>query len=151
MPMMPLDGWKKHSMDNRKSHAIEKGFTLIEVLVALAVIALSLAAFSNATMSASNKASWMNDKTFAHWVAANKMAELQLADKWPDTGTKTGETELAGRAWQWESTIQKTEEKDMRRVDIRVRKPEDDKETNLILLSGFIANHQTPQNNTLGN
>lgn len=117
----------------------QRGFTLIEVLVALAVIALALAAFSTATMSASNQTGWLSDKTFAHWVAMNKMAELQLEEKWPATGSTTGDTEMAGRTWAWETTISKTEEKAMRRIDIRVRKPADDKDTSLVLLSGFLG------------
>ncbi len=119
--------------------ALQKGFTLIEVMVALTVLALALAALIEASSLIGRNTAWINDKTFAHWVAMNKMAEYQLQPEWPSTGTNSGDATMGDREWEWDSTINKTEDSDLRRIDIRVRKPGDDKDSSLVLITGFIG------------
>ena len=55
-----------------------RGFTLLEVLVALAVIAIALASIIKAVGTGAANASYLRDKTFAHWVAANRLAQMQI-------------------------------------------------------------------------
>lgn len=97
------------------------GFTLLEVLVALAVLAIAMGAIMSAITQSVNTIGALRDQTFAGWVALNKVNEwlLDHAD-WPDEGTRKGETELANRVWRWEARFAKTDDPDMRRLEVTV-------------------------------
>lgn len=114
------------------------GFSLIEVVIALAVLAIALSALIDSAGSATANTAHLQDKTFAHWVAMNQMAEFRLGKEWPKTGVKKGKAEMASREWVWEATTQATAEKSMRRIDIRIRRPGDPKDTSITLLTGFL-------------
>lgn len=115
------------------------GFSLIEVVIALAIIAIAMGALINSTSSATNNTLHMQEKTLAHWVAMNKMAELQLSGEWPSLGKKEGKAELGDREWEWITEVIGTELNEIRRVDIRVRRKGDPKDTSLELVSGFFG------------
>lgn len=116
------------------------GFTLLEVLVALAVLALALAAIIEAGGGYAANQVYMRDRVMAHWVARNLLAEKQIRKEWPGIGKSTGEEEMAGRNWAWRIKVSQTEDEDLRRLDIEVR-PEDheDDESPLASLAGFLA------------
>lgn len=116
----------------------QRGFTLLEVMVALAVIAFSLAAAVGAVTSNTRNASGLQQRSYAHWVAMNKMAELHVTDKWPSTRTSKGSTLMARHEWFWEMKVSKTEIESMRRVEIAVKADEDD-ENALVTLTGFVG------------
>lgn len=97
------------------------GFTLLEVLVALAIVTVGMAALLSALSSAADSASYLRDKTFAEWVALNHISEVRLALQRPTKGKSDGETELAGRQWRWEQEVLETEVKGILRVDVSVR------------------------------
>ncbi|HBX55186.1 MAG TPA: type II secretion system protein GspI, partial [Pseudomonas sp.] len=86
------------------------GFTLLEVLVALAIFALVAASVLTASARSLQTAARLEDKTLAMWIADNRLTELQLADTPPGDGRDQGELEFAGRRWQWQSEIQATSE-----------------------------------------
>ena len=116
-----------------------KGFTLLEVLVATTVIAIALAAIIRLSAMSSSNLAHLRDKTFAHWVAMNQMAELQASDSYPAIGRSSGEEEMAGREWYWTMEVQKTPDKDLRRVEIKVRLEEDRDAPSLTVLTGFFT------------
>lgn len=118
----------------------QSGFTLIEVIVALFILAMAMAAVLSSVGNISDQTRIMEEKTFAHWVATNKMAEYHYETNWLRPGTSNGDAEMAGREWVWETTVTDTEEEDMRRVDIRVAPADADKDTFTTLLTGFITN-----------
>ena len=124
----------------RKSPERSKGFTLLEVLVALAVIAFSLAAAASAVSGNARNASGLQQRTYAHWVAMNRMAELHVYNKWPSVGTTKGSDLMARHEWFWAIKVTKTPDKKdlVRRVDIMVRPSEDD-ESPLVTLTGFVG------------
>lgn len=130
----------KANFIRRQSHVCCKGFTLLEVLVALAVIAFSLAAAASAVSGNARNASGLQQRTYAHWVAMNKMAELHVGKKWPSIKTIKGSSLMARHEWFWAIKVSKTPDKEdlVRRVDISVRADEDD-ETSLVTLTGFVA------------
>ncbi len=64
----------------------QRGFTLIEVLVALAIVAIGMAALLSALSSSADSASYLRDKTFAEWVALNRIEEVRLASAMPQEG-----------------------------------------------------------------
>jgi general secretion pathway protein I len=126
-----------------RSHSHQPGFSLLEVMIALAVLAISLSALIDSAGSAAANTAHLQDKTFAHWVAMNQMAELRLSKQWPKTGTTKGEAEMVGQKWIWETTTQKTPEKTMRRIDIRIRRPADPKDSSITMLTGFLRQPDT--------
>mgnify|MGYP001825921208 CR=1 FL=1 len=84
------------------------GFTLLEVLVALAVLAIAMGAVIKVSATNSSNAAYLKEKTIAHWVAMNKVNELRLTDDWPSIGTKKDTEIMAGEEWRWQMKISKT-------------------------------------------
>ena len=99
------------------------GFTLLEVLVALAIIAIALGAFIKAGGDSARNLAYLQEKTYADWVAMNRAAELRLARTWPAVGESNGDSTMAGRKWHWEVTVSGTFDPDVRRADIDVGPP----------------------------
>jgi general secretion pathway protein I len=99
-----------------------KGFTLVEVLVALAVVAIALGALIKAGADVSANSVYLRDKTFAHWVALNLVAEQRLRADWPALGSSNGMTEFAGREWRWEQVVENTGDGDIRRLLVGVER-----------------------------
>lgn len=122
-----------------------RGFTLLEVLVALGIFALVAASVLSATARSLQTAARLEDKTFALWLADNRMQELQLAETSPDDGSQKGEETYAGRRWLWQSQVQATSDPGMHRVTIWVAlRPESGlrgkvEEQALVTLSGFLG------------
>ncbi len=98
-----------------------RGFTLLEVMVAMAVIAIGLGAIITEASRNINNASLLRDMTLAHWVATNKVVEIQVENEWPGAGTDTGDVEMAGRDWHWTVKIINTPDERVRRMDVEVR------------------------------
>lgn len=97
-----------------------RGFTLMEVLVALGVLAIAMAAITSATGTGASNAAHLRERTLAHWVAMNKVMELQLSREWASPGETKGTYEMANREWRWEVKVSDTEEEAVRRVDVEV-------------------------------
>jgi general secretion pathway protein I len=120
------------------------GFTLLEVLVALAIFALVAASVLTASARSVRTAAQLEAKTLAMWVADNRLTELQLAEAPPADGRDQGQVEFAGRRWLWQSEIQATSEPSMRRVTLWVAAEQrgaagDLRERALVSLSGFLG------------
>lgn len=109
-------------------------------MVALAVIALALAAATTAVSGNIRNASGLQQRTYAHWVAMNKLAEMQLVKQWPSTKTTKGSSLMARQEWYWSTKVTKTPDGFdlIRKVDVMVRLDEDD-ESPLVTLTGFIG------------
>ena len=122
-----------------------RGFTLLEVLVALAIFAVVAASVLSASARSLKTAARLEDKTFATWLADNRMQELQLADVPPGEGREQGEESYAGRRWLWQREVQATSEPEMLRVTVRVAlRPERGlqgqiEDHALVTLSGFVG------------
>lgn len=120
----------------------QQGFTLIEVLAAVAVLALALGAcIAGASQYAAN-ASYLRDKAVASWVARNKLVELHLAQAWPELGKSDGIEQMAGREWRWRVEVLETPDDKVRRVDVYVDAPGAGKKKDggqLAMLSGFLT------------
>ena len=105
----------------------QKAFTLLEVLVALAVLTLGIGTVIKVAGSQASQLAYLKDKTMALWVANNKANEVQL-DKWPNTGTSTGHEFMANQEWDWKLKVSNTADKDLRRLDIEVNRANEDGE-----------------------
>jgi general secretion pathway protein I len=97
------------------------GFTLIEVLVALAIVTIGMAAVLGALTSSANTVSYLRDKTFAQWVALNQIATLRLSGQMTATGNSDGNTDFAGRSWHWRREVTASQVPGVVRIDVRVR------------------------------
>jgi general secretion pathway protein I len=98
------------------------GFTLLEVLVALAVLAIAMGAIIHAATQSINTTATLRDRTFAGWVARNQVNALLLELKpWPEEGSRAGSAELANRVWRWEARFYRTDDPDLRRLELTVR------------------------------
>jgi general secretion pathway protein I len=118
------------------------GFTLIEVLVAMAIIAIGLGAITLTMSRSARNAEYLRDKTLATWVAHNRLAEIELQPLWPAVGKSDGDLEFAGRRWRWDVVVDETSDERLRRVNVQVRseQPEDrDRSGVLAELNGFIG------------
>lgn len=119
-----------------------RGFTLVEVMIALTIIAVALAAIIGTVSSLVSNYSALQEKTFAHWVAMNKLTEIHAAKQWPALRKTRGSVMMAGQEWFWEMEVQKTPakalEQRLRKVTIRVRLNEE-AEYPITSLSGFVG------------
>jgi general secretion pathway protein I len=97
-----------------------RGFTLLEIMVALAVLAIALGAVIKAVGTSAVDIGNLRDRTLASWVALNHINMLRLVREWPDEGTRNGTVEMAGREWRWELQVSNTLNEDIRRIDITV-------------------------------
>lgn len=100
-----------------------RGFTLIEMLAAVAVLAIAMAAILSGMARHADNAGYLRERTLALWVAHNRLTEIELQRSWPDTGKSDGETEMGGIKWKWVAEVKKTPDEHLRRVDIRVLSP----------------------------
>ena len=117
----------------------QRGFTLIEVLAAMTVLALTLGGVLNAAGFYGRNAVYLQNKTVAGWIANNQMVEVQLSREWVPTGRMDGREEMAGREWFWKRTVEETPDDRLRRVRVQVRLDEADDDAWLIEINGFFA------------
>lgn len=96
------------------------GFTLIEVLVALAILAIGLVAAIRSGVAGSDTASALRSRQLATWVAENRLATLRATRKVPPPGEERGEVELGGEHFVWQMTVGAMPQEMFRRVEIRV-------------------------------
>ncbi len=102
-----------------------RGFTLIEVLVALAVLAIALAAASRSAAFTADTAGELKLRTLAGFVAENRLAEMAARRAWPAQGVLQGSEEQAGVAFNWRAEVFDTPHPLLRRVEIHVLDPRD--------------------------
>jgi len=114
-----------------------RGFTLIEVLVALAILAIALAAASRASAMMADSSAELRQRLLASWVAQNRLAELQARRAWPNAGTREGEVEQAGLKLTWHETVSTTPNQTFRRIEISIS--ERGQDHTLARLTGFLA------------
>jgi general secretion pathway protein I len=96
------------------------GFTLIEVLVALGIVAIALVAGLQATAALTNNAQRQSDVLLAHICAENELAKVRLARQMPNVGDSDQPCEQAGQAFQVKVTVSPTPNPTFRRVDAQV-------------------------------
>jgi general secretion pathway protein I len=97
-----------------------RGFTLIEILVALAIVAIALTAGLQATSALTNNAQRQSDVLLAHICAENELVKARLAGKLPDVGNTTLECAQAGRVFPVAVSVMPTPNPSFRRVDAQV-------------------------------
>lgn len=101
------------------TRAGEQGFSLIEALVAMTVLAIAAVGIVRATEAHVDTIRGLEDRAAAGWAADNRLAELHL----PGDAGRDGEVTILGRRWQVQSTSGGTSDADLRTVHIDVRRP----------------------------
>lgn len=98
----------------------QAGFTLLEVLVALVIVGLGLMAVFSQLNQSLVTASLLRERTLAHWVAMDRIAELRLAGNLPEVGEKSDDVEMAGVEWSYVLKFSDVGLENFRRVDVSV-------------------------------
>lgn len=96
------------------------GFTLIEVMVALTIVALSLSAVVASVSQMVHAASAMQERTYASWIAQNKISTIRLSDAMPEVSETDDRVTFASVEWAITTTISETGVEKLFRVDVAV-------------------------------
>lgn len=110
----------------------QRGLTLLEVMVALLIFALTGSAILKAAGDHLRGVGLIQDMTFATWVANNRLTALQLNKSWPPKNNEKGSQDMAGRTWYWSQRVEKTVDEELLLVEISVS---DDPERNSSITS----------------
>jgi general secretion pathway protein I len=119
-----------------------RGFTLVEVMVALAIVAIALPALLMSLYQQIDDTAYLRDKTLAYMVAENKLAEIRLvigSTRNLSAGKDSGLASMADRDWYWWVETKTTEVENFFRVDITVSLDEQQQEQPLYTLSAFMS------------
>jgi general secretion pathway protein I len=111
----------------------------MEVMVALAIVAIALAAIIKTSGDGAANAAYLRDKTLAHWVAMNKITELHVQRSWPSVEITRGTAFMGPAEWHWTMRVSETEDKDVRRVVVEVRHEQANRKEVLARLVGFVG------------
>jgi general secretion pathway protein I len=129
----------RNSNPLKKPDCRNAGFTLIEVLVALTVIAFALAAIIRAVGVMTANTAHLKEKTYAHWIAMNRVAELRVTKAWPSVGDSSDDVEMFGQEWRWmQKVTQMAISEHIRQVEVSVVHREGDEDYPLTRLTAFL-------------
>jgi general secretion pathway protein I len=115
------------------------GFTLVEVLVAMTIVAVSLLAALRVATQGTNHVGELQARLFAGWVAADRLAEHHARGDWLPVGVLTGTQRQGQLAFGWREEVSATPNAAFRRVDIFVFTPA--RQTHFLAHAvGFVVN-----------
>lgn len=96
------------------------GFTLLEVMVALVIVALGLMAAFGQVNQSLNAASRLRTMTLAHWIAVDQITRLRVLGEFPAIGSSSDEVEMANTRWVYKTKVTKADLETLRVVDVSV-------------------------------
>lgn len=117
------------------------GFTLIEVLVALAILAVASASLIKVSAQALRQSSALEERTIAYWVAENTITQMQLDHEMVASGDRSEVVQMASREWSVNIHVIDTADPDLKRADVSVKLKSSPKEVSLATLTGFVGKH----------
>ena len=121
---------------------IIRGFTLVEVMVALTIVAFSLTAIAASMNQMIDAANTMRERTYASWIAQNKIAEMRLSNVQPEVSTTTGDVTYANSEWTWRAVVSESGIDNFYRLDVSVSHAGSDYEIRTV--TGFIGEPVRP-------
>ena len=121
----------------------QRGFTLLEVIVALAVVALGLIAAFNGVIQITSGASYMRERTLASWVAMNELTRIRVGGAFPEVSESDGDVEFGLSTYRWRARVSETGVDNLRRVDMEVAYVDSPDDT-IATATGFIAPRPPP-------
>jgi general secretion pathway protein I len=98
----------------------QKGFTLLEVMFALLIVALTMGAIVETGGYSAKRTAQLTEKTIASWIAQNQVTLYRAKRTWTSESSKSGKVEMADNEWRWKMKISKTDEPLLRRLDVDV-------------------------------
>jgi general secretion pathway protein I len=120
----------------KNAHRVRRGFTLIEVLVALGIVAIALAAGAQATMALTRNAQRQSDVLLASLCGENELIQARLANQMPAVGDAESNCTQAGVNFNVLVSTTPTLNPNFRRVDVQVR---DENTSSIIRLSTVVG------------
>lgn len=126
---------------NKTSVQSQRGFTLIEIIIALVVISVALGAVIATTGNSVNHGAHIKDKTIALWVAQNVIADVNIKNNWLSTGVKNQDMMMAGRQWFIKNNVIQTPDKNIRKMDVSIF-TDQKSENKIITLTAYIVKEQ---------
>lgn len=118
----------------------DRGFTLLEVLIALAIFALCASVLLEQTSRSLRQQQALEARTLARWVAENHLIELQMRGEWLPAGSNDESLDMAKQSWKIETRVEATADPDLERVDIAVSRT-DAEDAVLDRLTGFLGRY----------
>lgn len=115
----------------------DRGFTLIEVLAALVIVALGMLGVIEAVTQTARNGTYLREKTLAHWIAMNLVTERRLLGSPPQVGVTSDELEYAGQRWRYTVKVTQTQVESLRRMDVSVRPADAPEDSSLATVAGF--------------
>ncbi len=113
-----------------------RGFTLIEVLVALTIVAVTLGAGIKAAGSLTDNTARLVEVTAAQWCADNRLTALKLFNQYPDVGDSDFTCDQLGRTYVGKLVVRPTPNPNFRRVDAQML---DDNGRQILILSTILG------------
>lgn len=129
----------------------QAGFTLIEVMVAVAVLGIALPALMYSMISQVESSAYLRDKLFAQWIATNQITEVRLQNRMDGRlkkGKDQGSVEMANQKWYWRSNIKvfaQEEFKDIYGVEVSVYQDKDAKDDESLIRTVAILREYSKQ------
>lgn len=123
----------------------QTGFTLVEMLLALAVFAYAASSILAVLGQTAKNLSEIETMTFASWIANDRLTELQVDATWPPKDKEKGERELAGKQWFWLQRVEKTEDPNLRKVEVQIR-TDRASQSSIYTLSTFVTKQKGKPN-----
>lgn len=120
------------------------GFTLIEVLAALVIVALGMLGVIEAVSQQARNGAYLREKTIAHWIAMNIVTEQRLQPAPPPVADSSDDVEFAGQRWRWSMRVTQTEVQSLRRMDVSVRPADARDDVVLASVTGFYGSAVGP-------
>jgi general secretion pathway protein I len=126
-----------------KGYTALKGFTLLEVMVALVFFSLIGMVLQQVTASTVNQYLAVRHKMFSSWLAENKLTEIQLSKSLPPAKETKEDVEFANEEWQIVTKVKKTENPDINKVDVEIYNIDasTNEKNKKLTLTGFVGRY----------
>ena len=115
------------------------GFTLVEILVALTILAITMGACLGELDSQMSQTHTIRNRTLAHSAAQNHLASMRIADQWPALGEQTFSGLQGQQEWRIQQQVSATPNGQIKRVELRMYTANGDFAGSLV---GYLANDQ---------
>ena len=116
-----------------------RGFTLLEVMIALVVFAITAIALLFKSGQGITQSQYLEEKSYALWIAENTLTELRIKPEWPHLGEHSNEFTQFERQWSVQIDVSNTSEPSLRRINVQVSRVEDNKVLSNLL--GYIGQY----------
>ncbi len=115
------------------------GFTLLEVLVAMALITISLSSVIKVVSETTSVSIYLKEKTFAQWVASNKVVEYRMRRDWPAVGRSNGTATMGDVEWGWLVEVKDSPDPTVRRLEVSVKPAAQKEENPTVFIVAFMG------------